>query len=125
MGASLLGNIKSIAMPVGQAHDGIANVPREGTWVLDKNERVVKADDNKKLSRFLDSKSGKGDVKINITNNAPVEVTTNVNDDGSIDMRIDKRLNERLPQAMAQQVNTPASPVRNALTNNFNLERRF
>lgn len=125
MGVSLLGNIKSIAMPVGQAHDGIANVPREGTWVLDKNERVVKADDNKKLSRFLDSKSGKGDVKINITNNAPVEVTTNVNDDGSIDMRIDKRLNERLPQAMAQQVNTPASLVRNALTNNFNLERRL
>lgn len=125
--AGIVSTIMSLKPPAiqGQAHNGIANVPREGTWVLDKNERVVKADDNKKLSRFLDSKSGKGDVKINITNNAPVEVTTNVNDDGSIDMRIDKRLNERLPQAMAQQVNTPASPVRNALTNNFNLERRL
>ena len=64
-------------------------------------------------------------VNINITNNAPVDITTSVNDDGSIEMRIDKRINERVPQIMAQQINTPASPVRNALTNNFNLERRF
>ena len=64
-------------------------------------------------------------VNINITNNAPVDITTSVNDDGSIEMRIDKRINERVPQMMAQQINTPASPVRNALTNNFNLERRF
>ena len=64
-------------------------------------------------------------VNININNNAPVDITTSVNDDGSIEMRIDKRINERVPQMMAQQINTPASPVRNALTNNFNLERRF
>lgn len=64
-------------------------------------------------------------ININITNNAPVDISTSVNDDGSIDMRIDKRMNERVPQIMAQQINTAASPVRNALTNNFNLERRF
>ena len=64
-------------------------------------------------------------VNINITNNAPVDITTNVNDDGRIEMRIDKRINERVPQMMAQQISTPATPVRNALTNNFNLERRF
>ena len=70
-GAEIVSNIKSIAMPVGQAHDGIASVPREGTWVLDKNERVVKADDNKKLSRFLDGKSKVGgDVTVNVTVNS-------------------------------------------------------
>ena len=67
-GAEIVSNIKSIAMPVGQAHDGIANVPREGTWVLDKNERVVKADDNKKLSRFLDNSEGsKPNINVNVT----------------------------------------------------------
>lgn len=70
-GAEIVSNIKSISMPVGQAHDGIASVPREGTWVLDKNERVVKADDNKKLSRFLDGKSKVGgDVTVNVTVNS-------------------------------------------------------
>lgn len=72
-----------------------------------------------------DKKYRNNGVNINITNNAPVDITTSVNDDGSIDMRIDKRINERVPQMMTQQINTPASPVRNALTNNFNLERRF
>lgn len=64
-------------------------------------------------------------VNIHITNNAPVDVSARVNDNGDIEMRIDKRINERVPQMMAQQINTPATPVRNALTNNFNLERRF
>ena len=127
-GAAILGTIKSVAMPTGQAHDGIASVPREGTWVLDKNERVVKPKENRQLGRFLDREEraqGNRGVNINITNNAPVDITTSVNDDGSIEMRIDKRINERVPQIMAQQINTPASPLRNALTNNFNLERRF
>ena len=67
-GAKIASNIKSIAMPVGQAHDGIANVPREGTWVLDKNERVVKPEDNKKLTRFLDNNNGKsGDVNVSVS----------------------------------------------------------
>ena len=35
----------------GMAHDGIHNVPREGTWLLDKGERVL----NNKNARQLDS----------------------------------------------------------------------
>lgn len=124
---AMIERVKPPSMPVGQAHDGLDYVPREGTWMLDKGERIVKPDDNRKLSKFLDSNSGEGKngVNINITNNAPVEVSTSVNSDGDIEMRIDRRLNERLPQAMAQQINSPATPVREALTNNFNLERRF
>lgn len=128
-GAGILSNIKSIAMPTGQAHDGIASVPREGTWVLDKDERVVKPKENRQLGRFLDreerGQSPRGGVNINITQTIPANVTAHVNDNGDIEMRVDKRLNERVPQMMAQQINTPASPVRNALTNNFYLERRF
>lgn len=94
-GATLMGNIKSIAMPVGQAHDGIANVPREGTWVLDKNERVVKADDNKKLSQFLDSGASKGgDVNVNVT----------VNGNGTSSVEADQKTGKQLGQAIAAAV---------------------
>lgn len=84
-GAGIIKDIKSIAMPTGQAHDGIANIPREGTWVLDKNERVVKADDNKKLSQFLDSNEKRGaGVNITINNNSSASVSAKRNADGTV-----------------------------------------
>lgn len=96
MGVSLLGNIKSIAMPVGQAHDGIANIPREGTWVLDKNERVVKADDNKKLSRFLDGTEKKGaGVNITINNNSSASVSAKRNADGTVTIEMVDKMIEK------------------------------
>lgn len=70
--AGIVGNIQAIVMPniQGQAHDGIANVPREGTWMLDKGERVVKPADNRKLSDFLDGKNKNvesGNINVNVT----------------------------------------------------------
>lgn len=64
-------------------------------------------------------------VIIYMTNNAPVDVATNVNNDGSIEMRIDKRLDQRLPQAMAQQINDPYSATNQALKNNYHLQRKL
>ena len=96
MGVSLLGNIKSIAMPVGQAHDGIANIPREGTWVLDKNEHLVKADDNKKLSRFLDDTDKKGaGVNITINNNSSASVSAKRNADGTVTIEMVDKMIEK------------------------------
>jgi tape measure domain-containing protein len=54
----------------GMAHDGIDTVPKEGTWLLDKGERVVDRRTNADLKEFLaDGRSGggKGDVNIPIT----------------------------------------------------------
>lgn len=69
----------------GMAHDGISEVPREGTWLLDKGERVLSsqqnqdimafikgdrssiAEQNEALNRFLDAQGG-GEVK-NVTYN--------------------------------------------------------
>ncbi len=39
----------------GMAHDGIDSVPKEGTWLLQKGERVTTADTSAKLDRTLDS----------------------------------------------------------------------
>jgi hypothetical protein len=47
----------------GQAHDGLAMVPNTGTYLLEKGERVVKKEDNKKLSQALDQGMG-GDVSV-------------------------------------------------------------
>lgn len=50
----------------GMAHDGIDSVPREGTWLLDKGERVVDSRTNQDLKQFL---SGAGGVTANQTFN--------------------------------------------------------
>lgn len=41
----------------GMAHDGIDNIPREGTWLLDKGERVVDRRTNGDLKQFLSQQS--------------------------------------------------------------------
>ena len=112
-GAEIVSNIKSIAMPVGQAHDGIANVPREGTWVLDKNERVVKADDNKKLSRFLDNSEGsKPNINVNVT----------VSMDGNSSVESNSAYGKQVGQGIAAVV---ASEVRKMMRPNGEIDRRY
>lgn len=112
-GAEIVSNIKSISMPVGQAHDGIASVPREGTWVLDKNERVVKADDNKKLSRFLDSGASKGgDTHVNV----------NVTMDGNSSVESNSAYGKQVGQGIAAVV---ASEVRKMMRPNGELDRQY
>ena len=51
----------------GMAHDGIDNIPKEGTWLLDKGERVVDSRTNSDLKNYLANGGGGGDVKISQT----------------------------------------------------------
>lgn len=51
----------------GMAHDGIDSVPREGTWLLDKGERVVDQRTNADLKDFLSSGGeGGGDMTVSV-----------------------------------------------------------
>jgi len=52
--AGIVSSIQSVAM-VGMAHDGIDSVPKEGTWLLNKGERVTTAETSAKLDRTLDN----------------------------------------------------------------------
>lgn len=53
---------------LGQAHDGLDYVPRTGTFLLEKGERVVKKEDNKKLQQALDSGGmGGGNLSVNFS----------------------------------------------------------
>lgn len=40
--------------PAGQAHSGLDNVPRTGTYTLEQGEAVIRRNENERLSRFLD-----------------------------------------------------------------------
>lgn len=48
----------STAALAGIAHDGIDSVPREGTWLLDRGERVVDARTNADLKQYLGNARG-------------------------------------------------------------------
>ena len=51
----------------GMAHDGIDNIPKEGTWLLDKGERVVDSRTNADLKGMIAyQKNGGGDVNISV-----------------------------------------------------------
>lgn len=49
----------------GMAHDGIDNIPKEGTWLLDKGERVVDSRTNADLKNMI-ANNGNGGPQINI-----------------------------------------------------------
>ena len=83
-GAKIVSAIKSVVMPVGQAHDGIMSVPKSGTWNLEKGERVLPRHTAKALDDKLASMSnGGGQVVIN------QHIT--INADGSHDVKDDSQ----------------------------------
>lgn len=68
----------------GMAHDGIDSIPQDGTWFLQKGERVTTAETSAKLDRTLDdlrSKRSGGGTVVNIIGDrskaGAVEKTTN------------------------------------------------
>lgn len=62
----LMSAIQGVALS-GMAHDGIDNIPKEGTWLLDKGERVVDSRTNADLKNMIaNQKNGGGDVNITV-----------------------------------------------------------
>lgn len=51
----------------GMAHNGIDNIPREGTWLLDGGERVLNPQQNKDLTSYLQNQDSHGGGDVNIT----------------------------------------------------------
>ncbi|WP_417315714.1 hypothetical protein [Cycloclasticus pugetii] len=72
--AGIVGNIQSVGLNIsGQAHDGIDSIPADGTWNLQKGERVVTAKTSAKLDATLERVAkgqGAGGQTV-IINNAP------------------------------------------------------
>lgn len=126
--AGIVSNIASLKPPPvqGQAHDGLDYVPKEGTWMLDEGERVVKPADNRKLTEFLDSKPNMAPatapvVNMTVENYAGMPVDHKVDDDGRIRIIVGEEINKQLPQ----QINNPYSTTNTALKNNYHLQRKL
>ncbi|MFJ5180025.1 phage tail tape measure C-terminal domain-containing protein [Pseudomonas fulva] len=72
----------------GQAHAGIDNIPREGTWLLDGGERVLSPAQNKDLTGYLqransiDSTSKPGGVTMNVDIHQNIPAQVGVEQDG-------------------------------------------
>lgn len=70
----------------GMAHDGIDSIPKEGTWLLDKGERVVDRRTNSDLKEFLAAGDGKqsggGVPNVQVINNGePVRARAEIDGD--------------------------------------------
>ena len=85
-----IANIKSTNVS-GMAHDGIDNIPREGTWLLDKGERVVDQRTNGDLKDFLAAQKSGGGNSQPIEVNAPLNINGNVNSSDKMVMDAIKR----------------------------------
>src|SRR5690606_39134046 len=72
----------------GMAHDGIDNIPKEGTWLLDKGERVVDSRTNADLKNMIANNNG-GAPNVNVYT-LPGETADVSWNDGRLDVRIRK-----------------------------------
>ena len=68
-GAAVMGGFVAGSGLAGMAHDGISNIPEDGTWLLQKNERVVDADTNADLKNFLNNNGTKPNVNMTVNIN--------------------------------------------------------
>ncbi|HAT42351.1 MAG TPA: phage tail tape measure protein [Rheinheimera sp.] len=83
VGAAITSATSTLA---GMAHSGIDNIPSEGTWLLDRGERVLSPRQNQDLTQFLATQPS--------SRNGPVEVSINlsaVRDDELLRMLSGKR----------------------------------
>ncbi|KGJ92120.1 tape measure protein [Colwellia psychrerythraea] len=66
----------------GMAHDGIDEIPREGTWLLDKGERVVDSRTNQDLKQALNKGSvgSSSGTVIHLTNHIKIEGDNNTSE---------------------------------------------
>src|SRR5690554_3027423 len=77
---------KTLAL-TGMAHDGIDSVPKTGTWLLEKGERVMTSETSKKLDQKLDGGSG---VVVNLYEDASKagQVQQGQRDDGTTEVNV-------------------------------------
>ncbi|WP_151859382.1 transglycosylase SLT domain-containing protein [Acinetobacter nosocomialis] len=97
--------IKSVNL-TGMAHDGIGNVPKEGTWLLDGGERVLNPEQNKDLTNYLNNRK-ESEAQVVVNNYSKASVDTNIGDDGKVYVTIDDvyNPNSKFSQSMQESFN--------------------
>lgn len=103
----------------GMAHDGIASVPEEGTWLLNKGERVLNPQDNKAFTNFI-NEGGPRNPTVNVYTLPGQTATAMQNDDGTLDIRIQ----QIAEQTVSNQLANPNSRISKTMQQNYNAQRR-
>ncbi|WP_327858645.1 tape measure protein [Acinetobacter guillouiae] len=110
-------SISSISLK-GMAHNGIDNIPSEGTWLLDGGERVLNPQQNKDLTNYLANSKSQG-PNIVINNNGSSKVSATQGADGKTYITIDE-----LPGLIAGQLRNPNSQISKSVQHNTTATRR-
>lgn len=103
----------------GMAHDGIASVPEEGTWLLNKGERVLNPQDNQAFTNFI-NEGGSRSPTVNVYTLPGQTAIATQNDDGSLDIRIQ----QIAEQTVSKQLANPNSRISKTMQQNYNAQRR-
>lgn len=78
----------------GMAHEGIDNIPKEGTWLLDKGERVVDSRTNADLKNMIANNNGGGpQININVPPGYTAEQSRGADGAVTIDI-VEKRIKQ-------------------------------
>ncbi|UNT61028.1 tape measure protein [Acinetobacter towneri] len=77
----------------GMAHDGIDNIPKEGTWLLDKGERVVDSRTNSDLKDFIANGGSSPQININVPPGYTAEQSRGADGAVTIDI-VEKRIKQ-------------------------------
>lgn len=94
----------------GMAHDGIDNVPKEGTWLLDKGERVVDSRTNADLKGYLQDARSQNGGGANIVINVPPGYTAQRSQQG------DREVIDIVERYIGQQIQNPNSNLMKGIT---------
>lgn len=99
-------SIKSVGL-TGMAHNGIDNIPKEGTWLLDGGERVLNPQQNQDLTRYLNERqsgSGGGDVgiQVNVTDSGVSTSGANTQDQKQLGQMIGNAVRAVIRQEQRQ-----------------------
>lgn len=121
METGLLQAAVSALSPVGMAHNGIDNIPKEGTWLLDGGERVLNPQQNKDLTNYLknSSSSSNSGTTVNVNHDPSLAVTTRDDGNGNIDVYVRKIVEDSW-----NQLSRPNSKQSKLMGQNFNAPRR-
>ena len=103
----------------GMAHDGIDNIPKEGTWLLDKGERVVDSRTNADLKNMIANNNGGGAPNVNVYT-LPGETADTSWNNGQLDVRIRKITRETI----MEDARNPNSGFSKAMKQNFTVSTR-
>lgn len=108
----------------GMAHSGIDNIPSEGTWLLDKGERVLSPRQNSDLTRYLNNqkRDGGSSGNVNIYVDPSLSVNQRQNANGDTDVYIRKIAREEAMKPWNDLSRANSEPSR-AIQQNYSVAR--